>query len=111
LPFPSPAQQEKLLFTDLNALTEEQIEAGLAAGVWRENRPFVEQYLDQIRLSRSDAAVAAQGLEAMRSIMDHARAADFRATIALIVAAGAMLAAMAAAFIAFMALRGMTISW
>jgi hypothetical protein len=47
----------------------------------------------------------------MRSIMDHARAADFRATIALIVAAGAMLAAMAAAFIAFMALRGMTISW
>jgi hypothetical protein len=31
--------QHELLFTDLNALTEEQIEAGLAAGVWRENRP------------------------------------------------------------------------
>jgi hypothetical protein len=103
--------QQELLFTDLNALTEEQIEAGLAAGVWRENRPFVEQYLDQIRLSRSDAAVAAQGLEAMRSVVINARAADFRATIALIVAAGAMLAAMASAFIAFLALSGMTISW
>jgi hypothetical protein len=103
--------QQELLFTDLNALTEEQIEAGLAAGVWRENRPFVEQYLDQIRLTRSDAAVAAQGLEAIRSVVDNARAADFRATIALVVAAGAMLAAMAAAFVSFMALSGMTISW
>ena len=44
--------QQEVLFNDLNALTEEQIEAGLAAGVWRENRPFVKQYLDQIRLSR-----------------------------------------------------------
>jgi hypothetical protein len=105
-----PTQQE-LLFTDLNALTDEQIEAGLAAGVWRENRPFVERYLDQIRLTRSDAAVAAQGLEAIRSVVNNARAAEFRATIALIVAAGAMLAAMAAAFVAFMALSGMTISW
>jgi hypothetical protein len=105
-----PTQQE-LLFTDLNALTDEQIEAGLAAGVWRENRPFVEQYLDQIRLTRSDAAVAAQGLEAIRGVVNNARAAEFRATIALIVAAGAMLAAMAAAFVAFMALSGMTISW
>src|SRR5262245_489755 len=103
--------QQEILFTDLNALTEEQIEAGLAAGVWRENRPFVEQYLDQIRLSRSDAAVAAQGLEAIRSVVDNARAADFRATIALIVAAGAMLAAIAAAFTAFLALSGVTISW
>ena len=84
--------QQELLFTDLNALTEDQIEAGLAAGVWRENRPFVEQYLDQIRLSRADAAASAQGLEAIRSVVDDARAANFRGTIALIVAAGAMLA-------------------
>ena len=105
------ATQQELLFTDLNALTEDQIEAGLAAGVWRENRPFVEQYLDQIRLSRSDAAVAAQGLEAIRSVVTSAREADFRATIALVVAGGAMLAAMASAFIAFLALSGMTISW
>ena len=105
------ATQQELLFTDLNALTEVQIEAGLAAGVWRENRPFVEQYLDQIRLSRADAAASAQGLEAIRSVVDDARAANFRATIALILAAGAMLAAMAAAFIAFLALSGVTISW
>jgi hypothetical protein len=62
--------QQDLLFTDLNALTEEQIEAGLAAGVWRENRPFVEQYLDQIRLSRADEVASAQGLEAIRSVVN-----------------------------------------
>jgi hypothetical protein len=103
--------QQEVLFNDLNALTEEQIEAGLAAGVWRENRPFVEQYLDQIRLSRSDAVVAAQGLEAIRSVVENVRSADLRATIALVVAGGAMLAAMASAFIAFLALSDVTISW
>jgi hypothetical protein len=79
--------------------------------VWRENRPFVEQYLDQIKLSRADAAASAQGVEAIRSIVNDARVANFRATIALIFAAGAMLAAMAAAFVAFLALSGVTISW
>jgi hypothetical protein len=104
--------REELLFTDLNALTEEQIEAGLAAGVWREpTKPFVEQYLEQIRLSRVEAAASAQGLEAIRSVVDDARTANFRATLALIFAVGAMLAAMASAFIAFLALRGVTISW
>jgi hypothetical protein len=105
------ATQQEVLFTDLNALTAEQIEAGLAAGVWRENRPFVEQYLDQIRLSRSDAVVAAQGLEAIRSVVENTRSADLRATIALVIAGGAMLAAMASAFIAFLALSDVTISW
>jgi hypothetical protein len=103
--------QQELLFTDLNALTEEQIEAGLAAGVWRENRPFVEQYLDQIRLSRADEAASAQGLEAIRSVVNDARTANFRATIALMFAAGAMLAAMAGAFIAFLALSDVKIVW
>ena len=103
--------QQELLFTDLNALTEDQIEAGLAAGVWRENRPFVEQYLDQIRLSRSDAAIAAHGLEAIRSVMENTRSADLKATIALVVAGGAMLAAMSSAFVAFLALSDVTISW
>jgi hypothetical protein len=103
--------QQDVLFTDLNALTEDQIEAGLAAGVWRENRTFVEQYLGQIRLSRADAAASAQGVEAIRSVVNDARAANLRATIALIFAAGAMLAAMAAAFVAFLALSGVTMSW
>lgn len=106
------AALEERVFTDLNALTEEQIEAGLAAGVWREpTRPFVEQYLEQIRSSRVEAAASAQGLEAIRSIVADARAANFKATIAVIFAAGAMAAAMAAAFIAFLALRGVAISW
>jgi hypothetical protein len=104
--------QEERLFTDLNALTEEQIEAGLAAGVWRgPTRPFVEQYLEQIRFSRDETAAMAQGLEAIRSVVDDARTASFRAMIALIFAAGAMAAAMAAAFVAFLALRGVTIAW
>jgi hypothetical protein len=103
--------QQELLFTDLNALTEDQIEAGLAAGVWRESRPFVEQYLDQIRLSRADAVASAQGVEAIRSVVNDARGANLKATIALIFAAGAMLAAMAAAFVAFLALSGVTMSW
>lgn len=104
--------QQERLFTDLNALSEEQIEAGLAAGVWREDaRPFVEQYLEQIRVSRTEAAAAEQGLEAIRSVVNDARSANFKAALALIFALGAMIAAMAAAFIAFLALRGVTISW
>ena len=103
---------EERVFTDLNALTEEQIEAGLAAGVWRgPTRPFVQQYLEQIRLTRVQAAATAQGLEAIRSVVADARTASFKATVALILAAGAMTAAMAAAFIAFLAMRGVTISW
>ena len=103
---------QEVLFNDLNALTEEQIEAGLAAGVWREpTKPFVEQYLDQLKVSRAQMEASAQGLEAIRSVVDDGRSADFKATLALIIAVGAMLAAMAAGFIAFLALRGVTISW
>jgi hypothetical protein len=103
---------QELLFNDLNALTEEQIEAGLAAGRWREpTKPVVEQYLEQLKVSRTQAETSAQGLEAIRSVVEDGRSADFKATIALIVAVGAMLAAMAAGFIAFLALCGMTISW
>jgi hypothetical protein len=104
------ATQQEQLFTDLNALTEDQIEAGLAAGVWRD-RPFVEQYLEQLRVSRMEAAAAAQGMEAIRSVVEDARSANFKSTLALIVATGAMVAAMAAAFIAFLALRGVPVSW
>jgi hypothetical protein len=106
------ATREELVFADLSALTEDQIEAGLAAGVWKEpTKPLVERYLEQIRLSRIDATASAQGLEAIRSVVNDARAANFRAMLALIFAVGAMLAAMAAAFIAFLALRGVSISY
>jgi hypothetical protein len=39
------------LFADLKALTEEQIEVGLAAGVWGDPlRPLVQNYLLQMKL-------------------------------------------------------------
>jgi hypothetical protein len=99
------------LFADLDALTEEQIEVGLAAGVWGEQlRPLVQHYLYDLKLKRIEAA--AEHLDEMR---DAARMAALealrsktRATAALIVAGGAMLAAMLAAFIAFLALRHWT---
>jgi hypothetical protein len=104
--------REELLFTDLTALTEDQIAAGLAAGVWREpTKPFVEHYLEQLKVSRTQAEVSAQGLEAIRSVVSDGRSADVKATMALIIAVGAMLAAMAAGLVAFLALRGVTISW
>ena len=40
------AEEHDRLFADLNALTEEQIQVGLAAGVWNEQvRPLVQHYL------------------------------------------------------------------
>jgi hypothetical protein len=48
--------------------------------------------------------------EAARLAVDEARDAKLRATAAIIIAAGAMLAAMASAFIAFLALRHWTMS-
>jgi hypothetical protein len=93
------------LFAELDRLTEEQIEASLAAGVWDEpKRQLAQHYLDQRKLKRVEAA-AAEELNAVRSVVDDARAANFKATAAMIFAAGAMLAAMASAFVAFLALR------
>ena len=102
---------QKQLFLDLEALSEEQIEAGLQAGVWGDPvRPVVERYLDQMKLGRVEAAAAEQ-LAAAREAVDEARAMKVWAISALIIAGGAMLAAMASAFIAFLALRQGTISW
>jgi hypothetical protein len=96
------------LFADLEALNEEQIEVGLAAGVWSEQvRPLVEHYLYDLKLKRVEAA--AEELDKTRKearlAVEQAGKAKFWATAAFIIAGGAMLAAMAAAFIAFLALR------
>ena len=102
---------QKQLFLDLEALSEEQIEVGLQAGVWGNPvRPAVERYLDQMKLGRVESAAAEQ-LAAAREAVDEARAMKVWAISALIIAGGAMLAAMASAFIAFLALRQGTISW
>ena len=112
------AVSERQLFLDLEALSEDQIEVGLDAGVWGDPaRPMVQRYLDQMKLRRIEAAASAQldesreALIAVREAVEEARASNLRATAALIIAGGAIVAAMAAAFIAFMALRPWTISW
>ena len=102
---------QKQLFLDLEALSEEQIEVGLQVGVWGDPaRPVVERYLDQMKLGRVEAAAAEQ-LASARDAINEARAMKVWAISALIIAGGAMLAAMASAFIAFLALRQGTISW
>jgi hypothetical protein len=103
------------LITDLEALTQEQIEAGLAAGVWGEDkRPLVQHYLYQMTLARIEAAaeqlVRGTNNAAQVAVEDSSRA-KLRATAALIISGGAMLAAMASAFIAFLALRGFKALW
>jgi len=104
------------LFTDLEALSEEQIEVGLEAGVWGDpaRAAVVQRYLDQLKLRRVEAAAAEQ-LEAARAAIQAAQAtteeaskSNLRATVALIVAGGAMVAAMASAFVAFLGLRNWT---
>jgi hypothetical protein len=96
------------LFNDLDALNEEQIEVGLAAGVWSEQvRPLVQHYLYDLKLKRVEAA--AEQLDEMRKAarvaVSEAIKSKTRATAALIIASGAMLAAMLAALVAFLALR------
>jgi hypothetical protein len=103
---------QQQLFLDLAALSEEQIEVGLDAGLWGEPiRPTVERYLGQIRFERLEAAASKQlevarlATDAARKATNEATASNLRATTALMVAGGAMAAAMASAIIAFLALR------
>jgi hypothetical protein len=96
------------LFADLDALTEEQIEVGLAAGVWNEQvRPLVQHYLYDLKLKRVEAAAGELDdiRKGVRLAVEEAAEAKWRATGAFIVAAGALIAAMAAGLIAFLALR------
>ena len=49
------------LLAELDRLTQEQIEEGLAAGVWGEpTRPLVQHYLDQMKLDLAEEQVAEQ---------------------------------------------------
>ena len=96
------------LFADLDALTEQQIEVGLAADVWNERvRPLVQHYLYDLMLKRVEAAAdrLTEMEKAMRLAVGEAIKAKTRASEALIIAVGAMVAAMGGALIAFLALR------
>jgi CHASE3 domain sensor protein len=101
-------EEHDKLFADLEALSEKQIEVGLAAGVWNDQvRPLIQHYLYDLKLTRVEAA--ADQLDEMQKAtqlaVEKAVKAETRAIAAFIVAGGAMLAAMGAAFIAFLALR------
>jgi hypothetical protein len=101
-------ENQDKLFADLDALTEEQIELGLAAGVWDEQvRPLVQYYLYDLKLKRVEAAAEQldEMREAARVAVSEAIKSKTRATAAVIIASGAMLAAMLAALVAFLALR------
>jgi hypothetical protein len=81
---------------------------GLAAGVWKvQVRPLVQHYLYDLKLKRVEAAAdrLTEMEKAMRLAVGEAIKAKTRASAALIIAVGAMVAAMAGALIAFLALR------
>lgn len=98
------------LFAELDALTVEQIEAGLAAGVWSDSsQSDVEHYvLRRNEAEQVNTVVAAQ--QTAKLALEEAASAKLRATVSFIVAAGAMLAAMASAFIAFLAMGGFLVN-
>ena len=104
-------------FAELDGLNEKEIEARL--DLWdQEQLALIQEYLDQRVLGRAKAEQAAQinaGPSAqdavVASLVEVANAANTKATAALILSVGAMLAAIASALVAFLALRGWTISW
>jgi hypothetical protein len=97
------------LFAELEALTEAEIEAGLDAAVWGEDkRQLVEHYLDQLKLTTMQFEAATTAKEAALAAAAHAKKATSTALAALVIAAGAVVAAMASAFVAFLALRNWT---
>jgi hypothetical protein len=94
------------LFAELDKLSADEIEADLDAGVWSEDRrQLVEHYLDQMKLTTLQMDIADNAKVAAQAAAGQSRRATSLAMAALILAAGAMLAATAAGLIAFLALR------
>jgi hypothetical protein len=97
------------LFAELERLSADEIEAGLDAGVWSgERRQLVEHYLDQMKLTTMQLEAAETAKAAAQAAEGQSRRATSIAMAALIIAAGAMIAAMASGFVAFLALRNWT---
>ena len=100
------------LFADLDALTLEQIEAGLAAGVWGDDgRTTVEHYALKRKFAADQRNAVVTAQQAAKVAMDQGASARLWATAAFIIAAGGMLAAMVSGFVAFLALRHWTDLW
>jgi hypothetical protein len=90
---PSLRAKNDKLFADLEALNEEQIEVGLAAGVWSEQvRPLVKHYLYDLKLKRVEAAAVEldETRKEARLAVEQAGKAKFWATAAFIIAGGAI---------------------
>ena len=119
-------------FSELEGLTEKEIEARLDQ--WDEEQlALIQEYLDQKMLGRAQAEQSAwktpvqSGAKTepvgeikaqpnaqdavVASLLEVANTANTKATAAVIFSLGAMLASMASALIAFLALRGWTMSW
>jgi hypothetical protein len=96
------------LYDDLYVLTEQQIEIGLVAGKWADHeRQIVENYLDRLRLEEDKAALAEQlqiSNQKVLTALGAAKRAEFLATAALILSAGAMLAIITMAVLLYLAL-------
>jgi len=105
------AADRNALYDDLNVLTEQQIEVGLAAGKWDDGeRLLVEHYLDRLRLEEAKVGVAKQR-QLLRSIeqaallaVNAANKANLLATAAVILSTGAMLAVITLGVLVYMAL-------
>jgi hypothetical protein len=107
------AMDPNSLYDDLDVLSEQQIEVGLAAGKWAEqDRQIVEHYLDRIKLEEARAAIAEQlkisqvTQQAAVAAVGAAKKANLFATAALILSAGAMLAIVTMAVIVYLASGG-----
>ena len=84
----------------------------------QEQLALIQEYLDQRVLGRVKSEQAAQIKAApsaqdavVASLVEVANNANTKATAALILSVGAMLAAMASALVAFLVLRGWTFTW
>jgi hypothetical protein len=103
-------------FLELDGLSEQEIEAQLDL-YDKEQLALIQEYLDR----RVEALTKAEQVpptksapslqDAVASLAKVANTANDKATAALIVSLGAMLAAMASALVAFLALRGWTTLW
>ena len=99
------------MFADLDALTLEQVEAGLAAGVWGDDaRLTVEHYALKRKFAADQRNAVVTAQQAAKLAINQVASAKLWATAAFIIAAGAMLAAMAAGLIAFLAVRGFSLN-
>src|SRR5262249_47996825 len=95
------------LFAELDKLSADEIEAGLDAGVWSEDRrQLVEHYLDQMKLTTLQMDIADNAKVAAQAAAGQSRRGTSLAKAALILAAGGVLGAAAGGVIALLPPRG-----